>query len=396
MRRFVLTVSRIFRPRRGQCVRLTPYKFLAETRYLRGLSSRYCAGTGAKRHPGFPAGRVFAEMSTDNVIGVQPLNRQNTSFGSDNTNEMVVVALLNAALFVWWLCKWHPSLLPFWAPWEFSWAQFLTIWLTAWWYLRGLTLTAADERPSFARRLSFLAGMLVVYAMVQTRFEYLAEHMFFLNRVQHIGMHHVGPLLIALSWPGAAIKLGMPPPLRRLAEHPVIAATLNIVQQPGLAAVLFVGLVAFWLIPSVHFYAMIDPNLYAIMNWSMVVDGILFWCLVLDPRSKPPARASFGTRATLATIVMFPQILIGAIIALDSRDLYSFFDLCGRIYPAIEARSDQVIGGLIIWIPAAMMSVLALVLVINALRRFEDAKKEDDYSDDTSTVAIQANLWTGC
>ena len=326
---------------------------------------------------------------------VETLNRQSISAGVGDTNGMVIVALLAAALLLWWLCNWHPSFLPFWAPWEFSWAQFLTVWLTAWWYVRGLLLTAAEDRPSIARRLSFLAGMLVVYAMVQTRFEYLAEHMFFLNRVQHIGMHHLGPLLIALAWPGVTIKRGMPSGVRRLAQHPVVAASVNIVQQPVLAAVLFVGLVAFWLIPSVHFRTMIDPDLYAIMNWSMVVDGILFWSLVLDPRSSPPARASFGVRAALAMAVMFPQIVIGAIIALTSHDLYPFYDLCGRIYPTIEAGSDQAIGGLIIWIPAAMMSVLALVLVINALRRLEEARKEDYHGGDTSAIAIQAALWTG-
>ena len=308
---------------------------------------------------------------------------------------MIVLALLGVALVLWWLCKWHPSLLPFWTPWEFSWAQFLTIALTVCWYLHGLTLAATADRPSIARQLSFLAGMVVIYTMVQTRFEYLAEHMFFLNRIQHIGMHHLGPLLVALSWPGAMIKLGMPPALRRFPDCRVIAIAVNVVQQPVLATLLFVGLVAFWLIPSVHFYAMVNPNVYAIMNWSMVVDGVLFWCLVLDPRPKPPARTSFGTRVTLATIVMFPQILIGAIIALASRDLYPFYDLCGRIYPAVEAGTDQVIGGLIIWISAAMMSVVALVMVINAFRRFEDAKKENGYGNDPSGSAIQATLWTG-
>ncbi len=63
---------------------------------------------------------------------------------------------------------------------------------------------------------------------------------------------------------------------------------------------LFVGTFFFWLIPAVHFRAMIDARLFTIMNWTMVVEGILFWCLVLDPRPSPPARASFGARAALA------------------------------------------------------------------------------------------------
>ena len=84
-------------------------------------------------------------------------------------------------------------------------------------------------------------------------------------------------------------------------------------QQPLLAAFLFVGLIYFWLIPPIHFRAMIDWRLYAVMNWSMVLDGLLFWCLVLDPRPKPPARISYGARAALVLGVMFPQIALGAV-----------------------------------------------------------------------------------
>ena len=113
---------------------------------------------------------------------------------------------------------------------------------------------------------------------------------------------------------------------------------------------------------------MIDPDLYLVMNWTMVGDGVLFWSLVLDPRDRGEAGISFGMRALLAVAIMFPQILIGAIIALSKRDLYTFYAWCGRIYPSIGPLADQNYGGLIVWIPPAMMSVVALILVLNALR----------------------------
>ncbi len=81
---------------------------------------------------------------------------------------------------------------------------------------------------------------------------------------------------------------------------------------------------------------MIDPDLYAVMNWSMILDGILFWVLVLDPRPKPPARISGVLRAVCSIGVMFPQIVIGAVIAFISDNIYPYYDLCGRIYPSIE------------------------------------------------------------
>jgi putative membrane protein len=206
-------------------------------------------------------------------------------------------------------------------------------------------------------------------------------------------MHHIGPLLLALAWPGATIKRGMPRFLARLVSHRAVRVLLAIVQQPVVAVLLFVGLIFFWLIPPVHFRAMIDPHLYAVMNWSMVVDGVLFWCLVLDPRPRPPARASFGVRAVMVTVIMFPQIILGAMITFTPHVIYPYYDLCGRIYTSMSALADQQAGGVIIWIPPAMMSVLGLVLVINALRLVEEA--EEDQSDGPISAAIQSSAWTG-
>jgi putative membrane protein len=305
-----------------------------------------------------------------------------------------VIAL--AAVALWWLTRAHAAWLPVWAPWEFSFVEFFTAWLTVWWYLRGLLLTPRFERPGLARQIAFFLGLFALYAVLETRFEFLAEHQFFFNRIQHVVLHHAGPFLLALSWPGASLMHGMPAWLRRVLTHRALTATIYVLQQPILAAVLFSGSFFFWLIPSIHFHAMIDPRLYALMNWTMAADGILFWCLVLDPRPSPPARVSFGGRAALAMVVMFPQILGGAMIAFNPRDLYAFYDLCGRIYPDMGALYDQTVGGLIVWIPPAMMSVLALLLVLNALRRAENAANENETFDENDrSVAIDATQWTG-
>ena len=310
-------------------------------------------------------------------------------------DALVYAAIFGAAVLLWWLSADHSSLLPVWSPWDFSYVEFLTGWLAAFWYIRGLSRTPTAELPSRARQLAFFAGVLIIYAVLETHYEYLAEHQFFFNRIQHVVMHHVGPFLLALSWPGDTLMRGMPGWARRAVTHPAVTRPLYILQQPALAAVLFSGSFFFWLIPPVHFRAMIDPHLFALMNWTMVADGILFWCLVLDPRPKPPARASFGTRAALAVLVMFPQIAGGALITFIPIDLYSFYELCGRIYPELGARYDQIIGGLITWIPPGMMSVLALVLVLNALRRCEERTLNDEADQTDTRPIIDASQWTG-
>jgi putative membrane protein len=312
---------------------------------------------------------------------------------ADTGDCAVYAALFALGALLWWLSASHPALLPFWAPWDFSPPEYLATALTLFWFCRGLGLMPAAERPPTWRRLAFLFGMAAIWAVLQTRFEYWSQHMFFLNRMQHVVMHHLGPFLIALGCPGDAIRCGMPPQLRRMAESRPVAAAMRVLQQPLLAAFLFVGLFYFWLIPAVHFRAMVDFRLYALMNWSMVLDGILFWCLVLDPRPRPPARASYGVRAALAFGVMFPQIALGAFIVFSRSDLYPYYDLCGRLFPSTGPLLDQHTGGIMIWIPPAMMSVAAVVLVINALRLHEESTVET--SPEAAALGRLASSWTG-
>src|SRR5699024_29777 len=67
--------------------------------------------------------------------------------------------------------------------------------------------------------------------------------------------------------------------------------------DPLVATVLFVGLIFFWLWPVVHFDAMLNLGLYELMSWSMLVDGVIFWLVILDPRNPERAHTSrFGVR----------------------------------------------------------------------------------------------------
>ena len=302
------------------------------------------------------------------------------------------IFVLGAILF--WMSHSHPSLMPFWAPWDFSPSIYLATALTFYWFWRGLALSPHEAQPPIWRRIAFLLGLFLIYIMLQTRFEYWSQHMFFLNRIQHMVMHHIGPFLIALGWPDTMIKRGMPRWGQQLIEGRLVTAMIGILQQPWLAAFLFVGLFYFWLIPAVHFRAMLDTGLYTLMNWSMVLDGILFWCLVLDPRPKPPARISYGLRAALSFGVTFPQILLGAVISFSTIDLYPYYDLCGRLFPSISALSDQHIGGIVSWIPPGMMSVIGVLLVLNFLRLHEEASTQDS-DDASSSMAALASRWTG-
>lgn len=255
--------------------------------------------------------------------------------------------------------------LHWWIPWEPSAVVVVVFALAVWLYWRGLR--RSPMTAPWYRQLLFWLGLLVVYVGLHTRLDYYAEHEFFVHRIQHLGLHHMGPFLIALGYPGVTMRRGLPVRFRTRWLKPALAwrpvcMLLDVLLHPLVAAVIFVGLIYFWLWPAVHFDAMLDGRLYRVMNFGMAADGMLFWWLILDHRPRPPARLSPGVRVFVALAVILPQILIGAYVSFTKTDLYPIYSLCGRAFAGIPAIMDQHIGGLILWIPSSMMSVLAALI----------------------------------
>jgi putative membrane protein len=207
--------------------------------------------------------------------------------------------------------------------------------------------------------------------------------MFFTHRLQHLVLHHAAPFLIALAAPWPVLAAGLPASVRErwlpaFGRNRALRELYRALQNPVVAPVLFVGLIYFWLIPSIHFDAMLSRWLYEVMNWSMLIDGLLFWWLILDPvtRKGGLARLGFGARMVILWLVTVPQIALGAYIALSNQVLFDVYDVCGRAWP-LAPLTDQQIGGLVTWIPAAMMSVLgALVLIGYWLHGRGDSRAE--------------------
>jgi putative membrane protein len=266
-------------------------------------------------------------------------------------------------------------LLTYLSPWEFSPTLLISCVGAGVLYWRGMRQRRREGvRTGFWRTLSFFVGLLLIYAVMQTYIDYLSQHMFWVHRLQHLVLHHLAPLLIVLAYPHEVLKRGVSAQIHKRILLPLwnswpVRASYRFIQSPVIAPVLFVGLIYFWLIPSIHFNAMLSETLYKVMNWSMLLDGLFFWWLMVDNRMPHKHRTlRYPFRILILFIVMILQILIGAHITLSENDLYDVYSVCGRAWP-ISAHTDQVVGGVITWIPAAMMSVIGILLVIRLWMR---------------------------
>ncbi|NEN76307.1 cytochrome c oxidase assembly protein [Pelistega sp. NLN82] len=249
-------------------------------------------------------------------------------------------------------------------PWEFSPTLMICFIVSAYLFIKG-TLT---RHVSFTRQLLFWSGWVMLYLSLHTHVDYFAERVFFVHRTQHIFLHHLAPLLVMAAYPGQVMRAGMPRSwrvaLRRFLASRVGQIIERICTDKYFVPFLFVFLVLVWLIPTVQFYSMLDIYLYRLMNWSVVVSGFMYWNLVLDRRPSKPAAMSPRGRILSPIFTMIPQIIAGIYIALAPNDLYPLFDLCGRALP-ISASKDQTFGGIIMWVPAAIVESFGILVALS-------------------------------
>ena len=263
-----------------------------------------------------------------------------------------------------------PSLEPL-LPWQFSPTALTAVLVAALAYGRG---SRAYPPITARRRAAFHCGLLLIYAALQTSWEYYAGHMFFVLRLQHFVLHDLAPALLAAAAPGSALARGLPramqAPLRAI--QGVLRGPIRLLRNPGAAVTLYVAGALIWLWPPLTLYVMVSNWLFKLMSWSVLATALPFWSLLLDPRAHPIARAKPGCRLAMLYFAMMPMVLAGATLTLAQRDWYPVYAVCGRFLP-IPPVADQQLGGVVTWILGGALFGAAFLTVLGRNLAQEEA-----------------------
>ena len=154
--------------------------------------------------------------------------------------------------------------------------------------------------------------------------------------------------------------------------HGRCGALVDFLQHPAIAPFLFVGLLYFWLIPSIHTRVMLDANLYDLMNWTMAINGVMFWSLVLDSRAETAGALSHLMRARDDPDHRAAADGAGRDPVAVDDGLLSRSTKSAAAYCRMTALNDQHYGGLIIWLPGTLTSFAAMIVVLWTMRINEE------------------------
>jgi len=242
-------------------------------------------------------------------------------------------------------------------------------------YAAGLERRPGAFDASPWRHMAFFWGGGMTFLSLASPIDALADHLFFMHQVQHMLIRVIGPMLIALAQPQATLIAGLPASVRRKVLGPVasagpVSALFRFLTRPVVATALFVASLYIWQWPPLHDAAILHQPIHDVMHFTMLAAGLLFFWRVFDQRGTPKG-VPFGARLMMLWVAVLANIPIGAYISFKSHELYSAYDVVGRLF-GISPMDDERLGGFIMQAPSSMMMLVAVIAVIHAWGRFEE------------------------
>lgn len=235
-------------------------------------------------------------------------------------------------------------------------------------YTRGLWRSRGRSGNLFPwwRPTSFYAGWTALLAGAVSPIDGLSGELFLMHMVQHMLMMMVGPPLILVGAPVVPVLRGLPGVLRADLAIPLlqmrrVRKVLSFLASPLTAWLAFVFTVWIWHIPSLYNEAVTNEALHFLQHVMFVSAAIFFWWSAIDPVPLRPQLA-YPLRLLYLFLATLQSTVLAAIITLSEDVLYTYYESVPRLW-GLTAAEDQMIAGLIMWIPGAGIYFLTLSIL---------------------------------
>ncbi|SUZ93180.1 uncharacterized protein METZ01_LOCUS46034 [marine metagenome] len=244
----------------------------------------------------------------------------------------------------------------------------LLLLMAAYVYLNGLSNWDRPSHPiSRWQRTSFFTGLFVIFIALQSPLDNLSEHMLSFHQLQHFLLRMLAPLMILLGAPLTPMLRGLPPWIlqgfvKPTVRHPLARAIYEKLTNPVITVVIFMGVLYLWQFPGGFNLALRNESVHAMMHMTMMSSGFIFYWAVIDPAPRR-SRIHYGVRVLYLGLIVLPNTILGAVITFSKSIIYTGYE---DVYQPFDMSllTDQQIGGLLLWVPGDMMSILVAGIVM--------------------------------
>jgi putative membrane protein len=198
------------------------------------------------------------------------------------------------------------------------------------------------------RVASFVTGELVLVIALVSPLDPLGETLLAAHMAQHVLLTAIAPPLLLLGAPALAWTWALPRAWRRAGTNVfvrAIAAGLDALSRPMVAAVIAIGVMWVWHAPALFEAALDDELIHTVEHLTFFAGVLIGWHAALS------ARVSAIMAASVTLLVFMGSGVLGGVLTLAPAPLYDWYGNSALLW-GISPLEDQQIAGLLMWVVA--------------------------------------------
>ncbi len=216
------------------------------------------------------------------------------------------------------------------------------------------SIKRTGNRPRLYQMACFFSGLFVIFASLNGPIHDLSDfYLFSAHMVQHLLMTLVVPALLLSGTPGWM--------LRPLLKYEPLHKVARFVTRPVMCFVIFNVVIAVWHVPAFYNRTMADHGVHIGEHLMFMTAAVLMWWPFLSPLPELP-RLSYPGQMLYCFLMIIPMSIVAVYIAMAESILYPAYSSAPRIW-GLSPLDDQQLGGLIMWIPGAVVFYIILTVV---------------------------------
>jgi putative membrane protein len=198
---------------------------------------------------------------------------------------------------------------------------------------------------------AFAAGLLVMLLSLNGPMHDLSDYyLFSVHMLQHLLLTLLLPPLLIAGTPGWL--------LRPMLERPLVRRVGGVLTRPVVAAMIYTLTIAVWHLPNWYDLMMRSHEVHILTHLMFMVAATIMWWPVMSPAAELP-RLNPGVGMLYLFLVGIPMQLVAALITLSRDVLYPWYSVAPRTF-GLSPIDDQVLGGLLMWVPGNLWMFLAI------------------------------------
>lgn len=259
-----------------------------------------------------------------------------------------------------------------WSAWNWDAPILLGLLFTGWLYLRGVQALwhSAGMGRGVTRwqAAAFAGGMLTLFMALVSPVDALGSVLFSAHMLQHLLLMMVAAPLLVLGAPPAALAWSVPRGWRVglgrwWRRQAALKAGWQALKHPAVVWVLHALALTVWHLPPFYQAALRSDLVHFLEHASFLIAALLFWWVVA--RSGQPRQLGYGIGVLyIFTTAMYSGVL-GALITFSRQVWYPLYASTTQAW-GLTPLEDQQLAGLLMWIPANFVFLIAALLLLKA------------------------------